>query len=432
MAYTALSASGNNSPTSSATSRRLRRAKLCSLLALVLQNTTLVFVLRRSRTQPVPYIASTAVFLSELVKLVVSTILHLVGSAPQDRNFTRVRAVVCGRGALGMAVPAAAYALQNWLQFVAIARLDAPTFQVAAQMKILATAVCFVVILKRRLAGAQWAALCCLTVGVILCQLQGGNGGGGAAAGGDSAMPAPAADLVDGGKEFGAAATDGITTPVPEDGHDSHDRLVGFFCMLLAATLSGLAGVWFEKLLKAPPSEIISTAPPAPRPGIWVRNIQLSLFSLVTTGVLGLFMLDGKEIAERGFWAGYGVWSCFAVACSAAGGIIVALVVQAADNVVKGFATSIAIVLSTILAALFATPSPSAPSPTAPAFVLGTALVVAATVIYAKAAPSASAGGNNGSGGAGGGGGRSGDMGSDSDGGKLGLPRYTQVERSNS
>ncbi|KAJ3151602.1 hypothetical protein HDU89_002046 [Geranomyces variabilis] len=424
MGYTALSTSGNNSPTSSATSRRLRRAKLYSLLALVLQNTTLVFVLRRSRTQPVPYIASTAVFLSELVKLVVSTTLHLVGSAPQDRNFTRVRAVVCGRGALGMAVPAAAYALQNWLQFVAIARLDAPTFQVAAQMKILATAVCFVVILKRRLVGAQWAALCCLTVGVILCQLQGGNGGGGAA-GGDSAVPAPTADLVDGDKEFGAAAADGITTPVAEDGYDSNDRLVGFLCMLLAATLSGLAGVWFEKLLKAPPSESISTAPPAPRPGLWVRNIQLSLFSLATTGVFGLFMLDGKEIAERGFWAGYGVWPCFAVACSAAGGIIVALVVQAADNVVKGFATSIAIVLSTILAALFATPSPSAPSPTAPAFVLGTALVVAATVIYAKAAQSATAGGNNG-------GGRSGGMGSDSDGGKLGLPRYTQVERSSS
>ncbi|KAJ3185622.1 hypothetical protein HDU87_000246 [Geranomyces variabilis] len=439
MGYTALSTSSNNSPTtSSPTSRRLRRAKLYSLLALVIQNTTLVFVLRRSRTQPIPYIASTAVFLAELVKLVVSTILHLVGSAPQERSFGRVRAAVCGRGALGMAVPAAAYALQNWLQFVAIARLDAPTFQVAAQMKILATAVCFVVILKRRLVSAQWAALCCLTVGVILCQLQGGSGagdaGGGGGGGGDGAVPAPAADLFDGGEEFAAAAADKITTtPIPEAEHDSHDRLVGFFCMLLAATLSGLAGVWFEKLLKAPPAETISTAPPAPRPGIWVRNIQLSLFSLATTGVFGLVMLDGKEIAERGFWAGYGMWPLFAVACSAAGGIIVALVVQAADNVVKGFATSIAIVLSTILAALFATPSSSAPSPTAPAFVLGTALVVAATVIYAKAAPSASTGGKNGGGGgSGASSGRSGELGGDSDEQKLALPRFSQAEKSDS
>ncbi|KAJ3147858.1 hypothetical protein HDU86_007853 [Geranomyces michiganensis] len=429
MGYTALSKSGGAA--ASSTNRRLRRAKLYSLLALVLQNTTLVFVLRRSRTQPVPYIASTAVFLAELVKLAVSTILHLSGSAPQERTLARLRAVVCGRGAMGMAVPAAAYALQNWLQFVAIARLDAPTFQVAAQMKILATAVCFVVILKRRLVGAQWVALCFLTVGVILCQLQGGSGG---ASGGDAVVvPAPAVDLVESEEEFGTVDKD--AAPLTDQGHDPHDRFIGFLCMLLAATLSGLAGVWFEKLLKAPPAapssssstrqDGSSTNPPAlstPRPGIWVRNIQLSLFSLATTAAFGLGMLDGKEIAERGFWAGYGVWPLFAVACSAAGGIIVALVVQAADNVVKGFATSIAIVLSTILAALFSNPSPSAPSPTAPAFMLGTTLVVTATVIYAKASSSSSAS-------AGGSGARSSDIDGDIEGDKLVLPRYSMAER---
>ncbi|KAI8911222.1 nucleotide-sugar transporter-domain-containing protein [Powellomyces hirtus] len=396
--------------------KKTQRAKLLALTALVCQNCSLVFILRWSRTAAGTdgfYIPSTAVFLAEIVKLVVSVGLYLSTStttttlSPRGANhdsgfvFWNVAHAVLGphSGCWTMCIPALAYAVQNWLQYIAIERLDAPTFQVTAQLKILATAVCFVVILRKRLSGMQWASLAVLTGGVVLCQL------------------VKPTDVVSGEVGVEVVVADEGSDGVMNGKQQSGERLLGFLCMLLAATLSGLAGVYFEKMLKTPlpPSDtttIISspTTNPTLPPNIWIRNIQLSLFSIAATGVFGLLILDRAEIVERGFWAGYGVPGFMAVGFSALGGIIVAVVVQAADNVVKGFATSIAIVLSTLLSPLFSPANSPTANTASPPFVLGTAMVVTATVMYARGS---SSGGEMKRGGGSGGG--------------KGLPRYAPV-----
>lgn len=117
---------------------------------------------------------------------------------------------------------------------------------------------------------------------------------------------------------------------------------IGLVAVIAACILSGLAGVYFEKVLK----DANATA------SLWVRNVQLSFYSLFPALFLGVFFKDGEQIAKTGFFVGYNwvVWT--AITFQALGGVVVALVVNYADNIAKNFATSISIVIS-LLASVF-------------------------------------------------------------------------------
>jgi UDP-sugar transporter A1/2/3 len=69
-------------------------------------------------------------------------------------------------------------------------------------------------------------------------------------------------------------------------------RGLGFACALFACVLSGLAGIYFEKILKG--SADVS---------VWMRNVQLSLLSL-PLGFALAFIKDGSAIEEKGFFFG--------------------------------------------------------------------------------------------------------------------------------
>jgi UDP-galactose transporter len=103
--------------------------------------------------------------------------------------------------------------------------------------------------------------------------------------------------------------------------------------------LSGLAGVYFEKILKEPKGNMRKTS-------VWVRNVQLSFYSLWPALFVGVIFHDGEHIAKEGFFAGYNSVVWMAVVLQALGGITVALVIKYADNIAKNFATSVSIILS--------------------------------------------------------------------------------------
>ena len=92
----------------------------------------------------------------------------------------------------------------------------------------------------------------------------------------------------------------------------------------------------FEKVLKGT------------KASLFLRNVQLSLFSVVPGLIFGVLIADGKSVIANGFFHGYNAWTWAAIICQAVGGLIVAVVVKYADNILKGFATSISIILSSI------------------------------------------------------------------------------------
>uniref|UniRef100_A0A8C7ZTN2 Solute carrier family 35 member 2 n=1 Tax=Oryzias sinensis TaxID=183150 RepID=A0A8C7ZTN2_9TELE len=116
----------------------------------------------------------------------------------------------------------------------------------------------------------------------------------------------------------------------------NQNYMVGVVAVVISCLSSGFAGVYFEKILKG------SSA------SVWIRNVQLGIFG-TALGLLGLWWNDGAAVAERGFLFGYTSMVWCVIFNQAFGGLLVAMVVKYADNILKGFATSFSIIVSTVM-----------------------------------------------------------------------------------
>uniref|UniRef100_A0A8C6WGY2 Solute carrier family 35 member A3a n=1 Tax=Neogobius melanostomus TaxID=47308 RepID=A0A8C6WGY2_9GOBI len=113
-------------------------------------------------------------------------------------------------------------------------------------------------------------------------------------------------------------------------------QVVGVTAVLVACCSSGFAGVYFEKILKES------------KQSVWIRNIQLGMFGLIF-GLFGMLAYDGNRVRESGMFQGYNTLTWTVVALQALGGLVIAAVIKYADNILKGFATSLSIILSTLI-----------------------------------------------------------------------------------
>lgn len=316
----------------------IRRAVLCTL---AVQNACQMLSMRYSRMPGQPkYLSSTAVVAAEVVKMVVSFAVLVAQYGPAAGGMVWQALVVSWRDTLLVGLPALLYLVQNNLLYVATTHLDAATCQVAYQLKLLTTAFFTVTLLHRHISNRRWASLGLLFVGVVLVQ-----------------APKP-----------GAVAAASAQSPV-----------LGMVAVTCACLLSGLAGVWLERIVKR------SAEVP-----IWLRNIQLGMVSLVL-GLGSVLLLDGKALRRGGFFQGYTPLVWMVVGQVSAGGLLVGLIMKYADNVVKGFATSLSIVLSS-LASWFI---PSFNFEPSLAFLGGSSLVILATVLYSSPAPARVADGSD-------------------------------------
>ena len=274
------------------------------------------------------FFASTAVFLNEVLKLSLCLVVafrdrrKLDGSmSPFSVSLRNLASDIFRADNWKLAIPACLYTLQNRLQYLAVSNLDAATFQVTYQLKILTTALFSVTMLHRSLSARQWVSLIFLTAGVAIVQL-----------------PAPSPVVEDPQSDPGVRERRDLVPP--HEGPEMN-RSVGFTAVIIACMLSGLAGVYFEKVLKGSNTSL------------WVRNIQLSFYSLFPAFFIGVAIMDGPEIMERGFFDGYNAVVWTAIVFQAFGGIVVALCVNFADNIAKNFATSISILISFIASVYF-------------------------------------------------------------------------------
>ena len=138
---------------------------------------------------------------------------------------------------------------------------------------------------------------------------------------------------------------------------------LGLMLTLVVAMLSGFAGVYFEKVLKG--SKI----------SVWIRNIHLAVISsgIAATAV---WSKDRAQIAQCGFYGGYGPAAWVLVFVQSVGGLLIAAVVKYADNILKAFATSVAIIVVSLISHFFFAFEPSG------LFFVGGAGVVYAIFLY--------------------------------------------------
>jgi solute carrier family 35 (UDP-sugar transporter), member A1/2/3 len=308
--------------------------KYVSLLTLIFQNAALILWMRYVRTTPGDmFISTTAVVCAEAFKCMASLFIILieVKGIRQWLHHLRENIFSDPWDNIKISVPSLVYTLQNNLQFLAISNLDAATYQVCYQLKILTTALLSALMLNKKLSRVQWLSLVILFAGVACVQFQPSE-----------------------------ATTDAADGEAPK-----HNWFIGMTAVAVSCLMSGFAGVYFEKILKGT------------KQSVWVRNVQLGFIG-VLIGLVTMWINDGAQVREKGFFFGY-TWAVWlAVALQSFGGLLVAVVVKYADNILKGFATSAAIVLSCVASMAFLDFQLSA------MFTIGASLVIVAVYLYSR------------------------------------------------
>lgn len=270
--------------------------KAAVLLALIAHNVASLIVTRYSRTIPAEtkYSIPCAVITSELMKGGVCLCVLL---------FNEGSLLSCTREHWKSAFPAALFFIQNQLLFVGLTHLDAASFQILMQFRLVTTALASVLMLNKRLSLQQWLSLLLLGAGVAVVQL---------------------------------------SIKRTSTAEHRQNQWTGVVAVLAICCTSAVGAVYFEGLLKGQSGV-----------SIWTRNVQLSAYSLAG-GVGSLyFSSTWPTIAQNGFTYGFTSLTIVVIALQASGGLLVAMVMKYADNILKGFALALAIIISSIFSVVF-------------------------------------------------------------------------------
>ena len=243
-----------------------------------------------------PCINSTQVCMTEMVKLFLAFVACLLFDARGSVALllTQLEKAFVEEGAdlLKLCVPAVLYTVQNNLQYVIE---TSPLFVIMYDCKVITTALFYTYMLNRGFSLKEWSTIIALTFGIAAVQ------------------------------------------SAESDVHYHHaSEVVGTLSVILACLTSGFAGVFFEKTLKDSKSSI------------WMINFQLSMISS-SLSMFTCLMEDTEDISKRGFFTGYDKWVVAVIILQGLAGLSIALVVKFSDNIYKGFAAGVSIVMACLI-----------------------------------------------------------------------------------
>lgn len=245
------------------------------------------------------YDYATIPFLAEIFKLLVSSFLlwkECKSSSP-PRMTTEWKTVRL------FPIPSIIYLVHNNVQFATLTYVDPSTYQIMGNLKIVTTAILFRMFLRRKLSNLQWMAIVLLAVGTTTSQVKG----------------------------CGEASCDSIfSAPIQ-----------GYMLGLLSACLSALAGVYTEYLMKKN------------NDSLYWQNVQLYTFGAIFN-MLRLIWDDFRVGFDNGPWwqrifYGYNITTWLVVLNLGSTGLLVSWLMKYADNIVKVYSTSMAMLLTMIL-----------------------------------------------------------------------------------
>ncbi|KAA3680686.1 solute carrier family 35 (UDP-sugar transporter), member A1/2/3 [Paragonimus westermani] len=243
-------------------------------------------------------------------------------------------------------VPAALYLVQNNLLYVAISNLNAVAYQILYQSKIFTTAFFMVTMMGRRLFSAQWIALFLLFVGIVLSQ-----------------APISLTHLSSAPFESGILELMILERQVNQI--LTHPRL-------------SVSWLWFAPRSAADsPASILRKYSKARRHPSGCETFSWVAIFGILIGLCGVFTYDRSAVLERGFFQGYTPTVWLVVLLQTFSGLGVAFVMKYADNILKGFAAGLSIILSSAISYLVLNDF----TPSIATFA-GAGLVIGATVLY--------------------------------------------------
>ncbi|KAJ9166941.1 hypothetical protein P3X46_021630 [Hevea brasiliensis] len=271
-----------------------KRKTIVTLALTILTSSQAILIVWSKRAGKYEYSVTTANFLVETLKCVLSLaalarIWKNEGVTEDNRLSTTLDEVSV------YPIPAALYLVKNLLQYYIFAYVDAPGYQILKNLNIISTGVLYQMILKRKLSEIQWAAFILLCAGCTTAQLN------------------PSSDHV-------------LQTPYQ-----------GWIMAIVMALLSGFAGVYTEAIIKKRPSRNIN-----------VQNFWLYVFGMVFNAV-AILIQDFDAVMNKGFFHGYSLITVLMILNHALSGIAVSMVMKYADNIVKVYATSVAMLLTAIV-----------------------------------------------------------------------------------
>lgn len=265
------------------------------------------------------------IFASEFLKLMMSAIFCTFQQQEKGSNTSWIsRLVVLAFHGKKVIFVVLLYSFSNMIPYFSIARVGAPIFSVCIQLKILTTAGFAKLVLGKQTSWTKWRALILLVVGCIL-------------------VASPIINSTD--KES-------------ESQYSSRfQKLLGLASILVLCCISGFTSVYLEAIVKDQEEKYT----------IWDRNFQLALYSIIVLGIFNFLERSvslgspssysgGGALAVQvhpSFASGWG-WTAFAlVLMQAVGGMLVAATLKYADAVLKCFATSVAIILTSAIGYVF-------------------------------------------------------------------------------
>ncbi|KAL2464490.1 CMP-sialic acid transporter 4 [Forsythia ovata] len=304
-----LSGSGNSMVMlggSSSVQSKWKRKSAVTLALTVLTSSQAILIVWSKRAGKYEYSVTTANFLVEALKCAIS--LAALARIWRNEGVTEDNKLSTSWDEVSVyPIPAALYLIKNLLQYCFLkyvclwqyyifAYVDAPGYQILKNLNIISTGVLFRIILKKQWSEIQWAAFILLCAGCTTAQLN------------------STSDRV-------------LQTPFQ-----------GWVMAIVMALLSGFAGVYTEAIIKKRPSRNINVQ----------KNFWLYVFGMAFNA-MAILVQDFDAVMNKGFFHGYSLITVLMILNHALSGIAVSMVMKYADNIVKVYSTSVAMLLTAVL-----------------------------------------------------------------------------------
>ena len=274
-----------------------RSVVLCLVLAITGCSSSILTVLSRGDGETYSYNSATVPFVSELLKLVVCSVIAFIQYRSDPTSISSVRETWAKYALIGLL-----YAIQNNLAFVALLYIDPGTMEVLGQVKIPLTAFMFAKVFAKEYRSIQIGGLALITGGAMLSR----------------------AELVE-------------CLWSHHDESVCKSAAIGISVLAIMCCISTFAGIANEYLLKSERNGSL----------FW-QNVQLYAATLAFDLISAVVRVDRDNKTLYSFFDGYNWMTWVLIVNLAVVGISVSITLKYADNVVHAIATAVAMILSMI------------------------------------------------------------------------------------